>query len=670
VLSKNIFIAAAMTALATLPVLAWAQKPAAPAVANPSGVTGGAGAPAAPTVVPAQPSAPTPPSTAPGKAGAGTGAAAGAGAPAAPAVTPTQPSAPAPPPVAVAGTTAPDPGIVEVPLDLASRTVKQVLPFDVPFHFAGIVPGGVAQIELQYMESRAAIVVTTIPTACGDPTIQVSTSDPKASGWQPKYPSTWTYSPLLDQSAPVKFILSVPALEAQRYDLFKLRIVSTVTTDSMNAIAQQARSLFDKTLDQVPRGTSILPDRVEQIRQDLITNVKAALGADRVIAPGTLFDPCLDGLPAAGTVKGQFLGLLRVVVESQDAINDNLKNLRGSREVLRNALNRIATNQPLQELLLRLELAAKSDPAIALFLQTTGVASLAADNLSATEQALLGPELPPPGSTAAAVAGLNLTSLGQSYDTTQKRLGQLRVSLKVLAHPISANPSSPEQRVTEADRQVITALLDKQPATQGDLTLAEGAAQQLPNEAAQLMDALDQRNGLLDDLAKQIAAKARVEVVADATTTGNADTFQRYFITADLGFLYSWDVAKLVPYVGTNIYFRPVNPNVPLSQKGGPWRRFSVTLGYTLQGIGDNGRTRKDLFGGGSLVAGAGFRVTESIRLAAGALIFIRENSNPLITEERVTASPYLSISFDWKIAKTFAVLGQTFFSSVPSTRP
>jgi hypothetical protein len=655
VLVRIFFVAAAVTTLAAVPDIAWGQPPAAPAV------------------VPGQPSAPPPPAIAQGPppGGGGAGAAGAAGAPATPAVVPGQPSAPpAPPtPAAVIGTPALDPGIVEVPLDLAARTVKQVLPFDAPFHFTGTVPGGVAQIELQYMESRNVIVVTKSPTACGDPEIQVSTADRQASGWQPAYPSTWTYSPLLDQRAPVKFLLSVPALDAQRYYLFKLRLVSTVTPAAMAAIRQQARGLFDKTLDLVPKGTSLLAGTVEQIRQSVIADVKQALGADQVIAPGSLFDPCLDarpGAPASGAVRESFRQVLQVVVDSQDAIADNLGNLHRSRQALKAALDQIAVDQPLQRLLLRLALAAKSDQAIASFLQNDGGAELAAAQQTAAAAVLLGPDLPSPDAPSSAAASLDLTSLEQTYAGTVRRLDQLRVWLSVLAQAPSPHPTSLEQQLTAEDRQAIDALLSRRAATQGALTLAEGAAGQMATATAQLRDALGQREALLDTLAQHIAAKASQEVVADATTTGNADTFQHYFITADLGLLYAWGVSKLVPYAGTNIYFRPVNPDVPLSQKGGFGRRFSVTLGYTLQGIGDNGVTRKDLFGGGSLVVGAGLRLTESIRFAAGALLFVKENSNPLISDEKVAASPYLSLSFDWKIAKTFAVIGQKFFSSTP----
>jgi hypothetical protein len=572
--------------------------------------------------------------------------------PSVPAVTPT----PANPPGSTAAVT--DPGIVEIPFDLATRTFKQVLPFDQPFHLAGDAPAGVAKIELQYLSSRHAIIATKVPTTCGSAQIVVP-----GHAWAPDPPSTWTYSPLLDPQQKVRFILTVPALDAQRYYLFKLRIVSTVTPDKAAAIQQAARSLFDNTLDLVPRRRGLSLPEVERLRLALVDNVKNVLGADQAAAPGTLFDPCLDNAPApmAAAIRNAFLDQLQAIVDSQNGIDNHLRNVsgpNGRRQALRGALEQIGADQPVQVLLDKLEIAAKTDPAVALFVQRDGGADLATARMADALPELLGPTPPPPGSTSAAIAAFDWASLEQTYESTASRLANLGGWLGELAKPTSA---SLEQLLTADDRQNAAKLL----AVDGPVTSAQGAAQQLALEATHLRDRVAQRAAELDALAQQVATKAAEEVTVDATTTGSADTFQRYFITADLGLLYSWDVSKLVPYAGTNIYFRPVNPNVPLSQKSSFGRRFSVTLGYTLQSIADtNERTRKDLFGGGSLVAGAGFRVTESIRLAAGALIFIKKNPNPLITDERVTASPYLSVSFDWKIAKTFAVIGQKFFPS------
>ena len=567
------------------------------------------------------------------------------------------PSAPGAP--AAAGAPVADPGIVEIPFDLAARTFKQVLPFDLPFHLVGTVPAGVARIELQMIASRQPIAATKVPSPCGPAQIVVP-----GKRWEPDPPATWTFSPLLDQAAPVKFILTVPALEAQRYYLFKVRILSTVTPDKAAAISHLARSLFDRTLAPVPRDTSLRISDTEQIRTDLVADVKSALGADQIIARATIFDPCLGELePAkAAGLRRAFRDRLQPIVDAQNGAYDDLTVLNDSRQALQQALDQIVADSPLQSLLDRLELAAKSDPAISLFVLRDGGADLAAARLSsAVEAALAGPSLPPPGSSIAVVAGFDLTSLNRTYAATADRLNRLADWLGELARPSGTAPTGLQHLLTAADRQAVAQLLG------GAVARAQGAAARLQDFSTQLQDQLTQRDAALDALARQISSRAVDEVTADASTTGNANTFQHYFITADLGLLYSWGVSKLVPYAGTNIYFRPVNPDVPLSQKGGFGRRFSVTLGYTLQGIADtNEVTRKDLFGGGSLVVGAGLRLTESIRLAAGALVFIKESSNPLVTDERVSATPYLSLSFDWKIAKTFAVIGQKLFSSAP----
>nr|MDP9122769.1 hypothetical protein [Acidobacteriota bacterium] len=247
-----------------------------------------------------------------------------------------------------------------------------------------------------------------------------------------------------------------------------------------------------------------------------------------------------------------------------------------------------------------------------------------------------------------ALAAAAAPGLVTANDTTVARLESLGGWLSSLGKLVSA-----------ADQQVLAGL------TKGPFQEASDIAQQMRANAQGLEASLADRDTKLDDLAQQIEVQASAEVKVDATTTGNANTFQRYYISADLGFLYAWRVSKVVPYAGTNIYFRPINTNVPLSQKGGFWRRFSLTLGYTLQGIADQGNaTRRDFVdGGGSLVAGAGLRLTESIRFSAGTLLFFKKDRNPLLNHEAVAAAPYVSFSFDLNVAKTFTKIGEVFFS-------
>ena len=79
-------------------------------------------------------------------------------------------------------------------------------------------------------------------------------------------------------------------------------------------------------------------------------------------------------------------------------------------------------------------------------------------------------------------------------------------------------------------------------------------------------------------------------------------------------------------------------------------------MGFTLSSIADD--TRKDLFGDQSLVIGFGLRVSNSLRIGIGELVFKEIDPNPLSQDESLTSTIYVSLSFDWDIAKT---LGKPF---------
>ena len=144
-----------------------------------------------------------------------------------------------------------------------------------------------------------------------------------------------------------------------------------------------------------------------------------------------------------------------------------------------------------------------------------------------------------------------------------------------------------------------------------------------------------------------------VEIVVDGKTNGNA------YLSADAGLLYAPDIEAAALYIGSNIYFRPVNKRAALSEKGSFLRRASVTIGFTVTSIADEDeRTRSDMFGHQSLVLGSGVRLTQSIRAGGGALIFKENSPNPLITKTSTVTTPYVSFSFDLDVGRMFQRLG------------
>jgi hypothetical protein len=143
---------------------------------------------------------------------------------------------------------------------------------------------------------------------------------------------------------------------------------------------------------------------------------------------------------------------------------------------------------------------------------------------------------------------------------------------------------------------------------------------------------------------------------ADSTSTADGRTGQKNYVSVDAGLLYAGDLGIGALYVGSNIYFRPVNKNAPLRSAGSLGRRLALTVGLTVSSIADeNERTRSDLFWNQSLVLGAGYRFTSSVRGGGGALVFREADPNPMISRKYAAVTWYVSFSLDLDLLKGFA---------------
>src|SRR5262249_44806559 len=123
------------------------------------------------------------------------------------------------------------------------------------------------------------------------------------------------------------------------------------------------------------------------------------------------------------------------------------------------------------------------------------------------------------------------------------------------------------------------------------------------------------------------------------TTVGNLETRRTWYLSMDVGFAIAPWFGEVFPYLGANVYFRPVNTSAP----PGPFlSRFSALLGFTFTDNLIKPRETRPLFGeSGNLVVGAGLRATNIIRLNGGALVFKGVNPNPLIDRTRIEVTPF-----------------------------
>jgi hypothetical protein len=192
---------------------------------------------------------------------------------------------------------------------------------------------------------------------------------------------------------------------------------------------------------------------------------------------------------------------------------------------------------------------------------------------------------------------------------------------------------------------------------------------------SQLLGAIARAHGLVDRIAADLVARSkglsdladaaivlyRDVAIEEASTTGDADTMRNRYVSADAGIAWGATLGTVVPYLGTNIYPRPVNKSAPLSRFGGWRRRASLTFGLTVKSVADDANTRSDIFGSQSIVAGAGYRMTQSLRLGTGIIVFKKKNEDPLRTYKPAAVDPYVAFSLDVDVAKLPAALGAFF---------
>ena len=157
--------------------------------------------------------------------------------------------------------------------------------------------------------------------------------------------------------------------------------------------------------------------------------------------------------------------------------------------------------------------------------------------------------------------------------------------------------------------------------------------------------------------------EAQTVYVTMGSSVLGADLVRSAYVSLDAGIAYPWRLENLVFYAGTNIYLRPINKEAPLRYAGTFLHRFALTVGVTTT-VQDKSRRAEDLRPAAdaqqtsnSLLLGAGLRITPSLRVGAGALVFKETDPNPLINQTSVTATPYLSFTADINVGQVFRSL-------------
>jgi hypothetical protein len=561
--------------------------------------------------------------------------------------------------------------VVEV--DLNGQTFNRVLPFDVPFIITGAVPQGVNSLEV-----RCWKLDTENRKKTGKP-IPLSPerrqSEPQGNCW-PVEPLVWRNT--IDPGTPSpKFRVLAPSLEAESYYQFDFTFVKTITPQEAQAFAQKAQAAIDPVLWGDPQKTTTLPAsgdltraEVTDIRQRLVEALQQAAGVTFVPVKGSIFNPDTP----FEDVRKEFKGLLRPVRDAQQKIRDAVASYRGEIENLNALLARIRDgSKPEGSLLRRLQDALASEAAPA-------SAKAHADEVAAALAVPDAPFLLPGDLDSAASLAAFVEKSASYFSDAAEKIGALCALLASGDSPcrrgrpggLIAPDGSPQPwfapvaaagKLSKADLESLVAM--------GSPRGLVGTIDRALSRASGDLQSDTGVQGELDKRARAVAAvgeafRTRVEnmIVVAGSTTGSFQTQSNNYISADAGVACAPELSSCSSYVGTNIYFRPVNKAAPLNRFG-PFfsraslaRRVSLTIGLTVQGIGDSGKTREDLFNNQSLVVGVGARLTNSVRFTAGSLVFKKLSPNPLSTSKDLTTTYFVSLSFDVDVVPTLKGIG------------
>jgi hypothetical protein len=555
----------------------------------------------------------------------------------------------------------PDSDFDVVQVDLEGQLFNRVLPFDVPFILTGTVPTGATTLEIRCWELPPDTRKSS-GTPAGS-TADALRTKPDGDCW-PGGPLVWRNT--IDPAAPnPMFRLMVPRLDAEKFYQFKFSFEKKVTPEDAQAFARQVQGVIDAVLWGDPASTADLPlrgdltkDEIRAIRNGLIQALRQVTGADRVTEPGTVFNPDTPD-PVA---ENEFNRLLRPVRNAQGQIADTAEDYEDEIADLNPLLAQVRTDPALRKLADALAARAASDPSAQDRAEEVAAALAVADapvlrrsdRQSAGVLASFPQRSAPYYSDAAA-------KMGELQDLLVNRLVEADGAPRPFAQPLVASG-----QLTADDLARLTAL--------GQPTQPVGRASRALTRAGGILG--DRLAGLLASRAAAVAAVAeayRTQVegmaIIAGSTTGSFQTQSRNYISADTGIVCTPELEECNTYAGTNIYFRPINKAAPLDQFGGFFqtldRRLSLTLGLTLQGVGDD-KTRDDLFNDQSLLLGLGARMTNSVRLTAGGLLFKERDPNPLVSDESLTTTYFFSLSFDIDVVPTLQGIGSLFKAGLP----
>lgn len=529
-----------------------------------------------------------------------------------------------------------------VDVDFSTGIFLEPLPFDVPFTLRGSNPApGVVTITGRISQFPKFV-------NCGNP------------GEPPRRVQLLGPASLVTQGGQLKFLLPVDELEVNRYYCFELTQKSRLSPDDLNVFHAKAAAAVDAALQRVKQDTPQAQtiQALEELRAKLRAAVNDLLGPNQNLNPPP--DSILAPGPAA-TLKlrnsEQFTRILQSQIQRRDALNL----LRTRQPAAVEALARLVQSDEYHRLVSSVLSGRSSSVSLDEFLKAKpGALSLAGLTRDDLEFVAFGMDRGSP-------VVLDQVYAGADAQAMATRLAATVGALVELENPDPRDPglvdALNQNQVLRAaaglDDDAGRAALGKLP----DLVIAARRALQADLFAVQQLAAvLAERETLIQSLTSQLDPLLQEVQRVQATTVSGFQVRGTLYIGADIGIGTASRINEVFGYVGANIYMRPVNKAAHLRwstffSREHFWRelgkRFAFMIGLPYNDINKPGE-RSGLVASRPLIVGAGLRINDLLRLSGGALIFKKNDPNPLINRQRIGSTPFVSLSVDWDLKSSF----------------
>lgn len=558
-----------------------------------------------------------------------------------------------------------DPGSVR-DLDLKGGRITEALPFDVQFFFQAVVDDDLARASGRYLGSKERKTCEQLSKLfnvqaanaaverykceneeCsnfklpGEPPKPLTPGEPKdicrKSGLDCDISFVRIFKDAKDGDKR-KVELSVPAILPNRHYCFEFTLEDKVS--DLEAFREEIQKEIDDELRGKPPDATLKD--YNKLRQKLIDairkNLNTAPGRDSSKPRETLHAQPLsffDPRSSLWDVEQNFLADFNDIVEAQLQRDTTITSLDSGRKALEDRLKALITDKAF------LALSGSQD----IRLEELEILRLTDGKISLLEQKLVKAKLE------------GVWDSDELEDPLQE-IAALRQSLEALVPTVRRIGGDPSQLqfFSRGDSQLVKEDLQ---GLNGLMSKADFALKRSSTLLMQLQTKLRARVQGIEAIVEQLEKQLNEVVRIQGTTEASYETRAGWYLSADVGLGYAPDTEDVFTYIGTNIYFRPVNKKAPL--RGSFLKRFSIMLGFTIDETTEMDADLQGVLMDRSLLLAGGIRVSDHFRLSLGTIVFEETNPDPLVSGEELVWSPFISASVDWNLRSLFKRVGGGF---------